>query len=145
MPSVPEDIAAHAEDFSHRYSEPLDYLVSQRMLDLGIPADKIGSRDPLRGHLTFMPQERSGGGNDPTGGLTVDSGVFNSWLLGTMRGHEAWESARLRDRIDAIIVHEYEESRRGSHVEAVMHAPDTELPIPRASRRILLAMRSLER
>jgi hypothetical protein len=64
------------------------------------------------------------------GGLTVDSGVFNPDLLGTMPGNKEWAKARLRDRVDATIAHEHEEARReGSHVEARSHAPYTELLI----------------
>ena len=145
MPGLPGDIADHAEDFSRRYAEPLDYLISQRMLDLGIAAERIGSRDPMKGHLSFMPHERNGGGNDPRGGLTLDSGVFNSGLLGTLPGNREWAKARLRDRIDAAIAHEFEESRFGSHIEALRHAPDTALPIREESRRILSAMRPSEK
>jgi hypothetical protein len=124
----------------------MDYLVGDRMTELGIPTDRIGSRMPGRGHSTFMPHERSGGGNDPVGGLTLDSGVFNSELLGTLPGNEEWAKARLRDRVDAAIAHEYEEARRGgSHVEALRHAPETELPIREGGRRILRAMRPTER
>ncbi|MGA2706505.1 MAG: hypothetical protein ABSH35_36280 [Isosphaeraceae bacterium] len=41
---VPADPAMHALDFSERYAEPLDYLVSQRMLDLGCPSRLPGNR-----------------------------------------------------------------------------------------------------
>ena len=85
MPNAPpQDPADHAEDFARRYAQEMDYLTGDRMTELGIPTDKIGSRTPGKGHATFIPDERSGGGNDPAGGLTVDSGVFNSDLLGTM-------------------------------------------------------------
>ncbi len=141
----PTDPADHAEDFSHRYAREMDYLTAQRMIDLDIPAEKIGSRDPARGHAAFMPHERTGGGNDPAGGLTLDSGVFNPGLLGTLPGNEEWAGARLRDRVDAAIAHEHEESRRGSHVEALRHAPDTKLPIREGGRRILRAMKPPER
>lgn len=51
-----------------------------------------------------------------------------------------WKKARLRDRIDSIIVHEYEEAKGVSHAEAVARAPDTELPVRRQVRDILRAM-----
>jgi hypothetical protein len=48
--------------------------------------------------------------------------------------------------MDAAIAHEHEEARRGgSHVEALEHAPDTELPIHDGGRHILRAMRPKER
>src|SRR4051794_37087575 len=83
----------------------MDYLTGQRMTELGIPVRKIGSRQPGKGHAAFMPHERTGGGNDPAGGLTLDSGVFNPELLGTLPGNQEWAKARLKDRIDAAIAH----------------------------------------
>jgi hypothetical protein len=147
MPDTPPtDLADHAEDFSRRYAQEMDYLAGDRMTELGISTDQIGSRVPGQGHATFIPHERSGGGNDHLGGLTVDSGVFNPGLLGTLLGNKEWAKARLRDRVDATIAHEHEEARRGgSHVEALKHAPDTELPIRDGARDILKAMRPKER
>ena len=44
---------------------------------------------------------------------------------------------RLKDRIDAIIAHEYEELRAGgNHVEAIKAAAKTELPISDEARRL---------
>jgi len=147
MPDAPpQDHADHAEDFAHRYAQVLDYLTGDRMAELGIPTHQIGSRDPVKGHACFMPHERTGGGNDPTGGLTLDSGVLNPELLGTLPGNEEWARGRLRDRMDAAIAHEHEEARQGgSHVEALRHAPETELPISDGGRHILRAMRPKER
>ena len=140
------EFADHAEDFSRRYAREMDYLIGDRMAELGIPTDRIGSRLPGEGHATYLPQERSGGGNDPAGGLTLDSGVFNPELLGTLPGNREWAKARLRDRVDAAIAHEHEEAGRGgSHVESLKHAPDTELPISEGGRHILRAMRPKEK
>ena len=76
---IPADPGLHAVDFSHRYFEPMDYHASQRMTELGIPTDQIGSSVPVHGirHATFIPYEKTGGGNGPGGRLVVDSGVFN--------------------------------------------------------------------
>jgi hypothetical protein len=47
MPDKPSpDPAYHAEDFSHRYADVMDYVTGDRMTELGIPTDKIGSRLP---------------------------------------------------------------------------------------------------
>src|SRR4051794_13615242 len=78
---IPSDPAEHAVDFSTRYAIEMDYLVSQRMLDLGIPTGQAGARDLTSGHSAFKPHETTGGGNVPGGGLTVDSGVFNPDLF----------------------------------------------------------------
>lgn len=144
--AVPPDPADHAEDFAHRYSQELDYLTGDRMAELGIPSNQIGSRDPVKSHACFMPHERTGGGNDPAGGLTLDSGVLNPELLGTLLGNNEWANGRLRDRMDAAIAHEHAEARHGgSLVEALRHAPETELPISDGARHILRAMRPKER
>lgn len=146
MDKPPPDPADHAEDFSRRYAREMDYLAGDRMAELGIPTGKIGSHVPGKGHATFLPHERTGGGNDAAGGLTLDSGVFNPELLGTLPGNREWANARLRDRVDAAIAHEHEEARRGvSHAEALKHAPETELPISEGGRQILRAMKPTER
>jgi hypothetical protein len=67
----------------------------------------------------------------------VDSGVLNPELLKGRRGARLWARARLRDRIDAIISHEYEELRHGGdHAAAIKAAAKTELPITEMARRI---------
>lgn len=115
------------------------------MAELGIPTGQIGSRTPGQGHARFMPHERTRGCNDIAGGLTLDSGVLNPQLWGTLTGSQEWAKARLRDRFDAAIAHEHEEAPQdGSHVVALKHAPDTELPIREGVRHILRAIKSPE-
>jgi hypothetical protein len=46
---VPADPADHAEDFAHRYAEPLDWLAAIRMEELGISSERIGSSDHRHG------------------------------------------------------------------------------------------------
>ena len=58
-------------------------------------------------------------------------------MIGT---DSAERKARLRDRIDSIIAHEYEESRYGTHADALKAAAKTELPITDEARRICRAM-----
>jgi hypothetical protein len=142
-PAVPIDHADHAADFAARYAEPMNYLVEQRMVDLGIPPDQIGSSDRNHGiqHATFMWRDRIGGSNGAGGRLTVDSGIFNSDLMAGLPCESEWRDARLRNRLDAIIAHEYEEARDGSHENALERAPTTELPISEASRKLLHSMR----
>jgi hypothetical protein len=138
---IPFDAGLHAVDFSHRYAEPMDYHVGQRMTELGIPTDQIGSSVPVHGirHAAFIPQEKTGGGNGPGGRLVVDSGVFNPDLHADL-GQEVssyWARSRLRDRMDAIIAHEHTEANGASHFEAAAHAADTELPIREDARKLL--------
>jgi hypothetical protein len=48
---------------------------------------------------------------------------------------------RLKDRIDAIIAHEYEELRAdGNHVEALKATAKTDRPISEEARRLCRAM-----
>jgi hypothetical protein len=88
---VPADPALHALDFAQCYADPMDYLVSQRMLELGIEPKHIGSSDLTHGirHAAFNLFKRTGDGNGPVGRLTVDSGVFNPNLHSDL-GKIAW-------------------------------------------------------
>ena len=112
---------------------------------LDIPEQQIGASDHLRGVAwrVFFPHERDGGGNGPGGRLNVDSGVLNPELLTNDYGEKAgamWARSRLRDRIDAIIIHEEAESQSGGHEEALARAPQTHRPISQRARQILRAM-----
>jgi hypothetical protein len=69
------------------------------------------------------------------------SGVLNPELLRGKKGGRIWPKMRLKDRIDAIIAHEYEELRAGgNHAEALKSAARTELPISDEARRLCRAM-----
>jgi hypothetical protein len=143
---VPADPALHALDFSRRYADDIDLAVSQRMMDLGIPEDRIGMPDRDAGirWAAFYPHGTEGGNNSPGGNLIVDSGLFNFDLLKKDYGEEAakrFADSDVTSRLDSIIAHEYEEHRHGgSHVEALKHAPRTELPITDRAREIGGAM-----
>jgi hypothetical protein len=140
MGKPPPDAADHAEDFSRRYAGPLDQYCAIRMQELGIPEDKLGADDPYRRipWRAFVADERTGG--HITQGITVNSGVLNPELLKGRKGGRVWVKARLRDRIDAIIAHEWEEYRHGTHAAALRAAPKTDLPITDGARRILRAL-----
>ena len=86
----------------------------------------------------FIAGNRVGG--NLTTGITINSGVINPELLKGKKGGRLWPKARLRDRIDAVIAHEYEEDRLGTHEKALKAAPKTELPVNEGARRILKAM-----
>jgi hypothetical protein len=144
---VPADPGLHAIDFSHRYAEPMDYLVSQRMDELGIHHEQIGMPADFHGirHAAFHPHGTQGGNVSPDGRIVIDSGLFNTDYLKADYGEAAaklYEQSRLRHRLDSIIAHEYEEHRHGmSHVEALRHAATTELPISDGGREIARAMK----
>ncbi len=143
--SLWHDPAAHARDFAERYFQPLDHYTAIRMEELGVPRDRIGSSDHDHGieWCSFNPHEDTGGGVGTEGQVNVDSGVFNADLLTNPYGKKAgklWAKSRLRDRIDAIIVHELTEADHDSHEAALRAAPQSEMPITRRAREILLAM-----
>jgi hypothetical protein len=77
-------------------------------------------------------------------GIGIDSGVLNPNLLKaeyTPKPARLFERARLRDRLDAIIAHEYEEHRNEfDHRRALEAAPRTDLAITELAREILRAM-----
>jgi hypothetical protein len=141
---------SHARDFAERYAQPMNYHVESRMMELGIDPAQIGVGDPDHGirHTAFMPHEADGGGNTPDGRLNLDSGIFNPDLfeqLGPDVSH-AYAKARLRDRMDAGIAHEYEEAKGGgSHQYAFEHAPETELQIRHEARELARKIRDGER
>jgi hypothetical protein len=143
---ISADPADHAEDFAHRWADGLDRYVATRMDELGIPTERIGSSDLLRGVAwrAFFPHERDGGGVATGGRINVDSGVlnpeFNAERIGP-RAQALWERSRLRDRIAATIAHEFEEAEGGSHEYAVEHAPEIDLPIGGRARALLRAIR----
>jgi len=150
---IPADPVEHAEDFALRYYEPLERYSRRRMRELGIPDNRIGAYDidfDFR-HAAFFPKERTGGENSTGARINLNSGVLNPMLLAQRFGpqtSEVWEMGRLRDRIDAVIVHEDIEGSKvaegqgfeAAHAAAVAHAPDTPLPITEGARRILRAM-----
>lgn len=138
--SPPPDPADHAEDFSWRYARDLDEYCAIRMQALGIPERLLGTPD-LGGDgmwRAFIPRERQGG--NLWKGIAVNSGVLNPDLLKGQKGARVFARSPLRDRIDAIIAHEFEEDRLGKHELALKHAMNTELPISDGARRILRAM-----
>jgi hypothetical protein len=141
----PTDPAEHAKQFAQTWVDRLEHHVEGRMHALDLPEHQIGSSDHEYGvpWRVFFPHEGTGGGHAPGGRISVDSGVLNPELDAAEIGPKAqaiWEKARLRDRIDAIIAHEFEEAARGSHEAAVRAAPETALPLGEDARGILRAI-----
>lgn len=106
--------------------------------------EELGIRDHMNGEpdhhgdgrwRSFHPHGRQGGEN--TTGVVLDSGLLNPDLLKGEKGGRLWAKARLRDRIDAAISHEYEELMHGGdHSAAIEAAPRTNLSISDMARRI---------
>lgn len=138
------DPAVHAADFAARNADAFERIVQQRMRDVGVPEYLIGDI-PFGGGVrrAFIPHDGMGGGVTVGRGINVDSGVLNPNLLGDPAAGGAartWSRARLRDRIDAVIAHEYEECLRGTDQAARQHAPTTGLRISDQARAILRQM-----
>ena len=88
----------------------------------------------LRRWRAFDPYTKTGGSN--TTGI-VNSGVLNPESLKGKKGGRIWPKMRLKDRIDAIIAHEYEELRAGGkHADALKAAATTDLAISDEARRV---------
>src|SRR4051794_27946324 len=137
---TPRDSADHAQDFARRWVDRLDQYCAIRMDELGIPEGKNGAPD-FDGDgkwRAFDPEGRSGG--NITSGVYLNSGVLNPELLKGKKGGRIWPKARLRDRIDAIIAHEWAEDQTSDHDAALKAAARTKLPISDGARRILRAM-----
>ncbi len=83
----PPEPADHAQDFALRYARELDYLVSQRMLDLGVDPRHIGASDYRHSiqHAAFHPHDRTRGGVAPDGRIHLDSGLLNPELMALSR------------------------------------------------------------
>ena len=61
--------------------------------------------------------------------------MLNPELLKGKKGGRIWPKMRLKDRIDAIIAHEYEELRAGGqHADALKAAAKTDLTISGKAR-----------
>jgi hypothetical protein len=141
----PTDPADHAEDFSWRYAVDLDIASGQAMIDLGLPDDKMGARDPDRNRdrHSFFPSDRTGGSVSPAGQVTLDSGLMNPDLLAIAYDEQAqmkWKRTRIGDRAHAIIAHELAEHEYADHELALIAGPETTLPISPAARDLLRQM-----
>jgi hypothetical protein len=131
----PKDIASHASQVASEWEDVGEKYMRKRMKELGIPEAEIGQPDyGGDGHWrAFDPYTKTGGTN--TTGIVVNSGVLNPELLKREKGGRIWPKMRLKDRIDAIIAHKYEELRAsGKHSDALKAAAKTKLAISEQAR-----------
>ncbi len=133
----PADPGVHAQQIAREWADVGSSYVERRNRELGIH-DGMNGQPDFTGDgrwITFDPYEREGGRN--TTGVVVDSGVLNPELLKGKKGGRIWPKMRLKDRVDAIISHEYEELlANGNHAKAIRNAPKTKLPISEEARRL---------
>jgi hypothetical protein len=146
---LPPDVA----DFADRYQGPLSRAIGNRMRHVGVPDDMIGVAwwgvDPGP-FVRYDPPQLGGNirvGTNGRPGINVDPAVFdaNAPRVGNL---PSWKSARLQDRIDAVIAHEYTEALAPSgvdfHLHAVLNAENTPLKISDWARQILREYRQAE-
>jgi hypothetical protein len=137
MEKAPRDPADHARQFAQTWADKLEEHCTLRMQELGIPDNMNGQPDYGRDGEWRAFDWRDGEGGRNTTGVVVDSGVLNPELLKGKKGGRIWPGMRLRERIDAIIAHEYEELRAGgNHAQTVKKAAKTGLPISDEARRL---------
>jgi hypothetical protein len=146
---LPTDIA----DFANRYQDLLSRAIGNRMRRVGVPDEMIGvewwgvDKGPF---VRYQPPQL--GGNIRAGlngkpGINIDPAVFdaNAPKMGNL---PSWKPANLRDRIDAVITHEYTEALAPQgvdfHIHAVKTAENTLLKISDRARQILREYRQAE-
>jgi hypothetical protein len=91
--------------------------------------------------VTLVPRAGAARGamTQVKGGINVDGAIFDDNFL----PFGSWRNAKVGDRLDAIIAHEYEQvlsreaSDVGRHFEALSNGPRTQLNISEAARTIL--------
>src|SRR5208337_2507049 len=118
----PADPALHAKEVAREWEDVAESYIQERMRQLGIPDHQIGAPDYQRGGVrrVFLADEAIGGSYGTGRRLFVDSGVLNPELNAEVIGSEAskaWAKSRLRDRIEAVIVHEHLEAQGIPHDE----------------------------
>jgi hypothetical protein len=146
---LPIDVA----DFANRYQESLSRTIGNRMRQIGVPDEMIGVKwcgvDP-GAFVRYQPPQlggniRVGIGGKP--GINVDAAVFDA-NAPKVRNLPSWKTSRLRDRIDAVIAHEYTEVLAPSgvdfHIHALKNAENTPLKISSLARQILTEYRQAE-
>ena len=62
------DPAEHARDFAERYAEPMNYHVENRMMELGIPADRIARGNTATRTALSGRRRRPAAATRPAGG-----------------------------------------------------------------------------
>lgn len=133
----PANPGLHASQIAQEWADVAERYVRRRNRELGVPGHMNGEPDYAGdGRWRAFNSRGTTGGNNTTG-VSVDSGVLNPELLKGKKGGRIWPKLRLKDRIDAIISHEYEELLAGGrHAEALRNAAKTKLPISREARRL---------
>jgi hypothetical protein len=156
VPKKAQLFERHINEFLNEWqAEPiLETYVRKRMGQLGVRPKQVGIVDTIENGKAFSLELSQGGRNSrpvwnsdvSKGGVNVDRGIFNPELLSMVA--PSWENASLRDRIDAVIIHELAEynSRAATtasrHRNAILRSAATASPISAGARQILVEYRS---
>jgi hypothetical protein len=146
-----QNFERHFAEFNNEWGVVaiLEAYVRRRMQELGVRPGQIGIIDDAETGAAFSLEHFMGGRNSRSawnsrvtkGGVNVDPGVFNPELLAGRA--PSWARASLRDRIDAVIIHELLEyhsraAKTGSrHRSAIRRSPSTTAKISPGAKRIL--------
>jgi RHS repeat-associated protein len=146
---LPRNVA----DFANTNQDRLSKVIGNRMRHVGVPEEMIGieyygvDKGPF---VRYDPPQLGGNirvGTNGKPGINVDPAVFdaNAPKMGNL---PSWKSARVQDRIDAVIAHEYTEvlAPQGVdfHIHALKNAENTPLKISDRARQILKEYRIAE-
>jgi hypothetical protein len=147
------ELPANVVDFADRYQELLSRAIANRMRRVGVPDEMIGvewwgvDKGPF---VRYHPPQLGGNirlGTNGKPGINIDPAVLDV-NAPKMGGLASWRSASLRDRIDAVIAHEYSEALAPEgvdwHVHALTNAEHTLLKISDPARQILVEYRESE-
>lgn len=146
-------LPAEVADFADRFQDALDRAIGNRMRRVGVPEDMIGIRywgvDP-GAFVRYYPPRLGGSirvGTNGKPGINVDPTVFDPDAP-KVRDLPAWRSGSLKDRVDAVIAHEYTGALAPAgcdfHAHALATAEFTHLGIADGPRQILREYREAE-
>lgn len=151
----PSDVVA----FATEWEAELSAAVGNRMRAVGVPDELIGIKGmPFEDSGAFVRGHAIGGANNniPGRGIVGDGPGINVDLAALdvrftqMSKVTCWASASLKDRVDAVIAHEFTEVGAepfpglSPHQRAIKFAPETTLKITDRARQILREIRRLE-
>jgi RHS repeat-associated protein len=139
-------------DFAERHGDKLSAAIGNRMRQIGVPANMIGMKGVPgvdEGPLVRYLRAQGGGNVRPPQygvqqpGINVDYAVLDANFPDIATKSPTWATASLKDRVDAVVAHEFTEVTapvsigREAHNYAVQHAPNTTLNITERARQIL--------
>lgn len=153
MSSRRYQLSPQIDEFYARFRDELGRAVRNRMLRIGVPSAMIGIRfwGVEEGALVrYYPPQLGGNiriGLNGQPGINVDVAALDA-LAPKVHELPHWQTASWKDRVDAVIAHEYTEvlapPKFDGHLYAVENAEHTALAVTDTARRILREYREAE-